>query len=151
MCHEGVARNLEPDLVYGFSGIVDEVSACVAFLVQCGGSDLSIICVKEREDEWQFFVDLSYDGVRDYCKPFFVVGGEQEVGQLLFELVDVFEVRGTCNVLSFVGVDFTLGHAVKCREISRIYWADIEIFWGNEVVRLRGHDKAEFAVLFAST
>ena len=33
LCHEGVARNLDPDLVYGFAGIVDKVSACIAFLV----------------------------------------------------------------------------------------------------------------------
>ena len=51
MCHQGVAGDLGPDLVYGFAGIVDEICTCVAFLVQCGWIDLSIVCVKEREDE----------------------------------------------------------------------------------------------------
>ena len=126
---------MDPDLVYGFAGIVDKVSACVAFLVQCGWSDLSIIFVKEREDERYLFVDFTFDGVHGYCKPFSVVGGEQEVGQLLFELVEFFEVGDTCDVLSFVRANFTLGHAVKCRGISRMDWTDVSSFWGNEVVR----------------
>ena len=81
---------MDPDLVYWFAGIVDEISACVAFLVQCGCIYLSIICVKEIEDEWWLFVDLACDVVHDYFKTFSVVGREQEVGQLLSELVDVF-------------------------------------------------------------
>ena len=51
MCHEGVASNLDPDMVYGFAWIVDEIFICVAFLVQCGWSYLSIVGVEEREDE----------------------------------------------------------------------------------------------------
>ena len=47
-----------------------------------------------------------------------VVGGEQEVGQLLLELVDVFEVGDTCDVLFFVCVDFALVHAVISRKVS---------------------------------
>ena len=74
------------------------------------------------------------DRVHEYWKPFSVVGGEQEVGQLLFELVDVFEVGDTCNVLSFVRVNFTLGHSVKYRGISSMDWADVGSCWGNEVV-----------------
>ena len=81
------------------------------------------------------FVYLICDGVHDYCKTSLVVGGEQGVGQFLFELIDVFEVGGTCDVMSFFRVDFTLGHAVKCKGISRIVWADVGSFWANEVVR----------------
>ena len=80
------------------------------------------------------FVDLACDGVHDYCKPFSVVGGEQEVGQLLFELVDVFEFRDTCYVLSFICMNFASVHAVKCRGISRMDWADVGSCWDNEVV-----------------
>ena len=61
------------------------------------------------------FVDLTCDGVHDDCKPFSVLGVDQEVGQLLLELVDVFEVGDTCDVLSFIHVDFALGHAVISR------------------------------------
>ena len=53
---------------------------------------------------------------------------------MMFELVDVFEVRDTCNLLSFIPVNFALGHAVKCRGVSRMDWADVGSFWGNEVV-----------------
>ena len=80
------------------------------------------------------FVDLACDGVHDYCKPFSVLAEEQEVGQLLFELVDFFEVGDMCNVLSFIRVNFALGHAVKCRGISRIDWADVGSCWVKEVV-----------------
>ena len=38
------------------------------------------------------FVDLECDGFHDDCKPFSGVVGEQEVGKLLLELVDFFEV-----------------------------------------------------------
>ena len=89
-------------MFYGLARIVDEICTCVAFLVQCGCSDLSIVCVKEKEDERYLFVDMTCDGVHDDCEPFYVVGREQEVGQLLLELVDVFEVGDMCNVLSFV-------------------------------------------------
>ena len=75
LCHQGVASYLDPDLVYGFAGVVDDICTCVAFLVQCGWSDFSIVCVKEREDERWLFVDLACDGVHDDCKPFSVVGG----------------------------------------------------------------------------
>ena len=74
---------------------------------------------------------MACDGVHDDCELFLVVGGEQEVGQFLIELVDVFEVGDTCNVLSLVCLDFTLGHAVKCMGISRMYWADVGSCWGN--------------------
>ena len=80
------------------------------------------------------FVDLACDGVHDYCKPFLVVGGEQEVGQLLFKLVDVFEVGDACNVLSFICVYFSLGHAVKSRGVSRMDLEDVGSCWGNEVL-----------------
>ena len=80
------------------------------------------------------FVDLTSDRVHDYCKPFSVVGGEQEVGQLLFELVDVFEEGDTFDVLSFICVNFALGHAVKYRGISRMDWADVGSCWGNKIV-----------------
>ena len=56
------------------------------------------------------FVDLACDGAHYDCKLFLVVGGDQEVCQLLLELVDVFEVGGTFDVLSFICVDFALGH-----------------------------------------
>ena len=81
------------------------------------------------------FVDFTCDGVHGYCKPFSGVGGEQEVDQLLLELVDVFEVVDTCEVLSLICVNFALGHAVKCRGISRMDWTDVSSCWGNEVVR----------------
>ena len=77
------------------------------------------------------FVDLACYGVHDYCKTFSVVGREQEVGRLVLELVDIFEVRDTCDVLSFICVNFTLGHAVKCRGVSRMDWADVGSYWGN--------------------
>ena len=93
---------MDPDLVYGFAGFVDEIFTCVAFLVQCGWIDLSIVFLKEREDERYLFVDMACDGVHDDCKTFLVVGGEQEVGQLLLELVDFFEVGDACNVLSLI-------------------------------------------------
>ena len=80
------------------------------------------------------FVDLTCDGVHDYYKPFSVVGGEQEVGKLLFELVDVFKVGDTCDVLSLICVNFALGHAVKCGGISWMGWVDVRICWGNEFV-----------------
>ena len=80
------------------------------------------------------FVDLACDGIHDYCEPFSVVGGEQEVGQLLLELVDVFEAEDTCDVLSLIFVNFALGHALKCRGISRMDWADVGSFWGNDFV-----------------
>ena len=79
------------------------------------------------------FVKLACDGVHDYCKPFLVVCGDQEVGQLLLELVDVFEVGDTCDVLSFIHVDFALGHAVKCRGVSRMDWADVGSCRGNRL------------------
>ena len=80
------------------------------------------------------FIDLACDGVHDYCKPFSVVCGKQEVGQLLFELVGIFEVGDMCDELSFIRVNFALGHAVKCRGVSRMEWVDVGSFWGNEVV-----------------
>ena len=125
---------MDPDLVYGFAGIVDEICACAAFLVQCGWSDLSIFCVKEREDERYFFSDLACDGVHDYCKPFSVVGVDPEVGQLLLELVDVFEVGDACDALSFIFLNLALGHAVISRGVSRMDWADVGSCWSNEVV-----------------
>ena len=80
------------------------------------------------------FVDLTNDRVHDYCKPFSAVGGEKEVGQLLFELVDVFEVGDTCNVLSFIHMNFALVHAVKCRGIFSMDWVDVESCWGKKIV-----------------
>ena len=80
-------------------------------------------------------VDMDCDGDHYYCKTFSVVGGDQEFGQLLFELVDVFEVGDTCDVLSFIRVDLALGHVVKCWGVSSMDWADVGSFWGNEVVR----------------
>ena len=44
------------------------------------------------------------------------------------------EVGNTCDVLSLARVDFTLGNAVKCRGISRMDWADVQGFWGNDFV-----------------
>ena len=79
-------------------------------------------------------VDLACDGVHDDCKPFSVIGGEQEVGQLLLKLVDVFEVRDVCDVLSFIRVNFALGHAVISRGVSRMDWADVGSCWSDEVV-----------------
>ena len=78
----------------------------------------------------------------DYCKLFLVIGGEQEVDQLLFELVDVFEVGKMCDILFFICVNFVLGHTVKCRGISRMDWADVGSCWGNKVVSSRGNDQA---------
>ena len=80
------------------------------------------------------FVDLACDGVHDDCKPFSVVAGDQEVGQLLLKLVDVFEVGETCNALSFIHVNFALGHAVISRGVSRMDWADVGSCWSDEVV-----------------
>ena len=54
---------------------------------------------------------------------------------MLFELVDIFEVRDMCNVLSFIRVNFALVHAVKCGGVSRMDWVDVGSCWGNEVVR----------------
>ena len=117
----------------------------------CSWSDLSIVCVKEREYERLLFVDLAHNRVHDECDPFSVVGGEQEVGQLLIELVDVFEVGDACNILYFIRVNFALGHAVIIRGVSRMNWVDVGIFRSNEVVSRGGHDQAQFAVLSAST
>ena len=80
------------------------------------------------------FVDLACDRVHDYCKPFSVVGGEQEVGQLLSELVYIFEVGDACNVLSFIRVNFALGRAVISRGVSRMDWADVGSCWSHEVL-----------------
>ena len=80
------------------------------------------------------FVNLACDEVHGDCKPISVVGGDQEVGQLLLELVDVFEVGDTCDVLSFIRVDFTLGHAVISRGISRMDWEDVGSFRSNKIV-----------------
>ena len=44
---------------------------------------------------------------------------------MLLELVDVFEVGDACNVLSFICVNFALGHAVISRGVSKMYWADV--------------------------
>ena len=74
------------------------------------------------------FVDLACDGFHDDCKPFSVVGGDQEVGQLLLELVDFFEVGDVYNVLSFIRVSFALGHAGISRGASRMDWADVSFF-----------------------
>ena len=68
---------------------------------------------------------MACEGVHDDCKPFLVVGGEQEVGQLLFELVDDFEVGDACDVLSFIRVNLVLGHAVISRGVSRMDWVDV--------------------------
>ena len=81
------------------------------------------------------FFDLACDGIHDDCEPFSIVGGEQEVGQLLLELVDVFEVEDTYDVLSFICVDFALGHDVISRGVSRMDWVDVGSFCSNEVVR----------------
>ena len=80
------------------------------------------------------FFDLACDGVHDDCKPFSVVGGEQEIGQLLLELVDVFEVGDACDVLSFICVDLPLGNSVISRGVSRMDWADVGSCWSNDVV-----------------
>ena len=80
------------------------------------------------------FFDLARDRVHYECKPFSVVGGEQEVGQLLLDLVDVFEVRDTCDLLSFTCVNFALVHAVISRGVSRMEWADVGSFQRNEVI-----------------
>ena len=71
------------------------------------------------------FVDLDCDRVHDDCKPFSVACGEQEVGQLLLELVDIFEVGDACDVLSFIRVNFAVGHAIISRRVSRMDWADV--------------------------
>ena len=70
----------------------------------------------------------------DYCKPFSSVGGEQEVGQLLLELVDVLEIGDACDVLSFIRVNFVLGHAVISWGVSRMDWADVGSCWSDKVV-----------------
>ena len=80
------------------------------------------------------FVDLACDGVHDDCEPFSFVGGEQEVGQLLLELVDVFEVGDTFDVLSFIRVNFVLGYAVISRGVSRMDWVYLGSCRSNEVV-----------------
>ena len=80
------------------------------------------------------FIDLACDWVHDYCKTFLVVGGEHEVGQLLFELVNVVEVRDASDVLSFIHVYYALGHAVKSKGVSRMEWADVGSCLGNKVV-----------------
>ena len=49
-------------------------------------------------------------------------------------MVDVFEVGDTCDVLSFIHVDLALGNAVISRGVSRMDWADVGSFQGNEVV-----------------
>ena len=54
---------------------------------------------------------------------------------MLLELVDVFEVGDACDVLSFIRVNFALGHSVISRGVSRMDWADLGISWSNEVVR----------------
>ena len=61
---------------------------------------------------------------------------------MLIELVDVFEVGDTCDVLSFIHVNFALVHAVISRGVSRMDWADVGSFRSNEVVSLGGHDQA---------
>ena len=80
------------------------------------------------------FFDLSCDRVHDDYEPFSVIGREQEVGQLLIELVDVFEVGDTYDVLSFICVNFALGHAVISRGLSRMDWADVGSCRSNKVV-----------------
>ena len=80
------------------------------------------------------FFDLTCDGVHDDCEPFSVVGIEQEVGQLLLELVDVFEVVDTWDVLSFIRVIFALVHAVISRGVFMIDWVDVGSCQRNKVV-----------------
>ena len=80
------------------------------------------------------FVDLACERVHDDCKPFSVVGGEQEVDQLLLELVDVFEVGDTCDLLSFICMNFVLGHAVISRGVFMIDWVDVGSCQRNKVV-----------------
>ena len=80
------------------------------------------------------FVDLACDRVHDDCKPFLVVGGEQDIGNLLLELVDVFKVGDAFNVLSFICVNFTLGHAVISRGVSRMDCEDLGSCWSDKVV-----------------
>ena len=80
------------------------------------------------------FVDFACEGVHDYCMPLSVVGIDQEVGQLLFKLVDVFEFGDACDVLSFICLYIALGHAVISRGVSRMDWADVGSCWSNEVV-----------------
>ena len=53
---------------------------------------------------------------------------------MLLDLVDVFEVRDACDVLSFIRVNFALGHAVISRGVSRMDWADVGSCWSDEVV-----------------
>ena len=77
---------------------------------------------------------MACDGVHDDCEPFLVVGGEQEVGHLLLKLVDAFEVGDTCDVLSLICEDFALGHAVISSGVSRMDWAYVGSYRGNEVV-----------------
>ena len=85
------------------------------------------------------FIDLDCDGVHDDCETFSVVGGDQEVGQLLLELVDVFEVGDTCDVLSLICVTFALGHAVISRGVSSMDWADVGSCRRNELQNLTSH------------
>ena len=92
---------------------------------------MSIVCVNESEYERWLFVDLACDWVHDYRKTFLIVGREQEVGKLLFELVDVFEVGDACDVMSFILVNLALGHAVISRGVSRMDWADVGSCWSN--------------------
>ena len=53
---------------------------------------------------------------------------------MLLELVDVFEVGDTCDVLSFIRVNFVLVHAVISRGVSRMDWLDVGSCWSNKVV-----------------
>ena len=77
---------------------------------------------------------MACDRVHDYCKPFSVVGGEQEVAKLLLEVVDVFEVGDACDVLSFIRVNSALGHSVISRGVSMMDWVDVRSCWIDEVV-----------------
>ena len=88
------------------------------------------------------FVDFTCYGVHDDCKPFSVVGVDQEVGQLLFELVGVFEVGEACNVLSLIHMNLALGHAVISRGVSRMDWEEVGSCWSDKVLSLGGHDQA---------
>ena len=77
---------------------------------------------------------MACDWVHDDCKPFLVVGGEQEVGQLLIKLVDVFEVGDTCDILSFIHMDFALVHSVIIRGGSNMDWAGVGSCQSNAIV-----------------
>ena len=52
----------------------------------------------------------------------------------MFDLVDIFEVGDTCDVMSFIRANFALGHAVKSRKVSWMDWVYVGSCWGNEVV-----------------